>query len=109
LRRRVIAAVARDGMSCRAPAKQFGISEWTAVKWRSAFIVTAHEGRSAEAAIGLQRSSRTGIFWRRLGSRSHPKRQRSPLVPAQGLARPQPDRAVFAKFKIPLRKTGART
>jgi transposase len=33
LRDRVIDAVEREGMSCRAAARRFGVSESTAVKW----------------------------------------------------------------------------
>ena len=33
LRERVIGAVEQDGMSCRAAARRFGISESSAIKW----------------------------------------------------------------------------
>jgi hypothetical protein len=66
LRDRVIDAVVRAGMSSRAAARRYEISESVAVKWLER---SARDRGSAMAAIGLPSSCRTGIFSRPRGRR----------------------------------------
>ena len=49
LRERVISAVSRDGMSCRAAARHFGIGESTAVAWLARYRRT---GSAAPGRMG---------------------------------------------------------
>ena len=49
LRERVISAVVRDGMSCRAAARHFGIGESTAVSWLARWRKT---GSAAPGRMG---------------------------------------------------------
>ena len=49
LRERVIAAVERDGFSCRAAARHFGVGESTAIAWLARYRKT---GSSAPEQVG---------------------------------------------------------
>jgi transposase len=54
LRIRVIAAVAEDGLSRRAAARRFKVSDASAVRWVAAFAAT---GRTAPLPVGGDRRS----------------------------------------------------
>jgi putative transposase len=80
LRERVVAAVERDGMSCREAAARFGISASTAIRWMARYRRTGSVaagrmgGYKPKAIAGMHRdwliercrggASRCAVWWR---------------------------------------------
>ena|SRR5579871_5672327 len=70
LRDRVLDAVDKDGMSRRAAAERFGVSDSSAIKWVERLERTGLRTAARMGGYKPRNWTFTGIFWRRRGPRS---------------------------------------